>query len=113
MTPITDMLFAIALQQGRYTHPLSLCRHHGQVYSQNGEDGIIAEIFRRIGERDRFFVEIGTENGLQNNTRFLLERGWKGVWIDADFADAGELFAGFVSGGALTLIKAGVTVENV
>ena len=69
-----DFLYGIALAQGRYSHPLSLAPHHAQVYSQNGEDGIIAEIFARIGTRDRTFVEIGVENGLQNNTRFLLEQ---------------------------------------
>jgi hypothetical protein len=39
-----DFLYGIALAQGRYSHPLSLAPHHAQVYSQNGEDGIIAEI---------------------------------------------------------------------
>jgi hypothetical protein len=29
----------------RNTHPLSLARHYVQVYSQNGEDGMLAEIF--------------------------------------------------------------------
>ena len=53
----------------------SLRRHHGQVYGQNGEDGMIAEIFRRIGgPQNRLFIEIGIENGLQNNTRFCYNR---------------------------------------
>jgi hypothetical protein len=113
MSSIGDLLFAIALEQGRYTHRLSLCRHHAQVYSQNGEDGIIAEIFRRIGDRNRFFVEIGTENGLQNNTRFLLEQGWSGVWIDANFGEARDIFAEFVSSSVLTLVETKVTAENI
>jgi hypothetical protein len=36
---------------------------HGQVYSQNNEDGIIAEIFRRIGTENRTFVEFGVGDG--------------------------------------------------
>lgn len=52
---------------------------HGQVYSQNNEDGIIAEIFRRIGTQNRTFVEFGVGDVLQNNTRLLLELGWKAM----------------------------------
>src|SRR5476649_1423161 len=82
MKSVADMLFHIALARGRYSDPLSLARFQAQVYSQNGEDGMIAEIFRRIGCESKFFVEIGIEDGLQNNTRFLLEQGWQGVWIE-------------------------------
>ncbi len=56
-----------------------------QIYSQNGEDGIIEEIFKRIGENNKFFVEFGVEDGKQNNTRYLLEKnGWRGVWIEGN-----------------------------
>src|SRR5262245_12387514 len=55
-----------------------------RVFSQNGEDGVIEEIFRRIGTTNRVFVEIGCGSGIENNTRFLLEHGgWSGLWIDA------------------------------
>jgi len=114
MMSVSDLQYCIAVVQGRYRHPLSLAPHNSRLYSQNGEDGIIAEIFRRIGTRDRYFVEIGTQNGLENNTRFLLEQGWQGVWIDGDLGDARELFADFVgTGGSLRLIESTVTVENV
>ena len=53
-----------------------------KVYSQTDEDGIIAEIFRRIGAGARTFVEIGCGNGTENNTHFLLLDGWRGTWID-------------------------------
>jgi len=52
-------------------------------YSQFNEDGIIESIFSRIKENDKFFVEIGCgPNGIECNTRFLKERGWKGIQID-------------------------------
>ena len=111
-----DFLYGIALAQGRYSHPLSLAPHHAQVYSQNGEDGIIAEIFARIGTRDRTFIEIGVENGLQNNTRFLLEQGWRGLWIDGNaafLAQAREIFTEYLNSGALTIMEARVTSDNV
>jgi hypothetical protein len=53
-------------------------------YSQNGEDGAIAEIFRRIGTTSCSFVEIGSGDGTENCTRRLVEDGWTGVWIEAD-----------------------------
>ena len=37
------------LTQKRLENPLSLERYGYKVYSQNDEDGIISEIFRRIG----------------------------------------------------------------
>jgi len=53
--------------------------------SQNGEDGIIAEIFRRIGTTNTFSVEFGVEDGSECNTAELLRRhGWRGVLIEGD-----------------------------
>ena len=66
----------------RYSDPLRLPRHSFQVNSQSGEDGIMREIFRRIGTTDRVFVELGVGDGLENNTAFLLALGWRGTWID-------------------------------
>lgn len=61
-----------------------------KVYSQSDEDGIIQEIFRRIGIRRRTFIEFGCETGQENNTRYLLEQGWRGLWIEGvpDYAGA-------------------------
>lgn len=114
--PVGDMLFQIALASGRYTHPLSLARHNAQVYSQNGEDGMIAEAFRRIGTQHRVFVEIGVEDGQQNNTRLLLEQGWTGVWVDgnqAKLADARATFAGYIASGALQVVEGMVDAATV
>ena len=113
---IGDMLFSIGLQEGRYTDPLSLARHHAQVYSQNGEDGIIAEIFRRIGVTDRLFIEIGVGTGQENNTRLLLEQGWRGVWIDAnrpELARARDEFSRFTASGALVIVEAIACAETI
>jgi len=52
--------------------PYRLERFGSKGYSQNDEDGIIREIFKRIGTTDKRFVEFGTGNGLENNTVFLL-----------------------------------------
>jgi hypothetical protein len=64
--------------------PRDLHRFEAQVCSQNGEDGVIAEIFRRIGVTHRVFLEIGVGDGTENNTAFLLAQGWTGFWIDGN-----------------------------
>lgn len=52
-------------------------------YSQNGEDGIIEAIFRKIGTTNRYYAEFGGEDGLQCNTRYLMKKhGWQGVLFD-------------------------------
>jgi hypothetical protein len=66
----------------RYADPRRLQRSAFQVCSQNGEDGVIHEIFRRIGPTDRTFAEVGVGDGSENNTAFLLSQGWTGFWLD-------------------------------
>jgi len=66
------------------TDPRDLHRFEAQVCSQNGEDGVIAEIFQRIGTTSRTFLEIGVGDGRENNTAFLLSLGWTGFWVDGN-----------------------------
>jgi len=70
----------------RYRDPQRLLRFQAQVCSQNGEDGIIHEIFRRIGTTTKIFAEVGVGDGCENNTAFLLSQGWTGFWIDGESA---------------------------
>jgi hypothetical protein len=67
----------------RYGDPRRLLCYQSQVCSQNAEDGIIHEIFRRIGTTTRTFVEVGVD-GSESNTAFLLSQGWSGFWLDAN-----------------------------
>ena len=65
-----------------------------QVYSQNFEDGIIAEIFRRIGTDTRYFVEFGVESGVQCNcARLAIEEGWLGLFMEGSETDFAQLTA--------------------
>jgi hypothetical protein len=52
--------------------------------SQNGEDGVIAEILRRIHALARYFVEFGAEDGAEGNCAALAEDGWAGLFMEAD-----------------------------
>jgi FkbM family methyltransferase len=61
---------------------------HG-VFSQNGEDGIIQSIFKAIGTTDKYFVEFGTQDGSECNTRYLREKnGWHGLMMDGGFKNS-------------------------
>jgi len=70
----------------RFDDPRRLERSGFKVHSQYDEDGIISEIFRRIGTTNRQCVEFGAGNGTENCTGFLLMQGWKGLWIDGSDA---------------------------
>ena len=60
----------------RLQNALCLEQYGYKVFSQNDEDGIIAEIFRRIECEHKVFVEFGVENGLESNCHLLLHKGW-------------------------------------
>src|SRR5215831_12079738 len=70
------------LAKPRHADPKRLLRYGFKVYSQSDEDGIIQEIFRRIGTTNRTFIEFGVEAGLECNTSKLLLDGWTGLWIE-------------------------------
>ncbi|MBL7040622.1 MAG: hypothetical protein ISR77_18445 [Pirellulaceae bacterium] len=54
-------------------------------FSQNGEDGIIDVLVQKLGRANRYFVEIGASDGLENNTAWLsIARRYSGLWIDGD-----------------------------
>ncbi len=100
----------------RLENPKCLELYGFKVYSQNDEDGIIEEIFNRIGTTDKFFVEFGVENGLECNSHYLLFKGWRGLWIEGDenkFKDAFVRFFPVIRNGRLGLINAFITKDNI
>ncbi len=63
-----------------------------RVFSQNGEDGVIAEISRRAGAPGRFFVEIGAGDRIECNCAALAElAGWQGLFIEASDVETASL----------------------
>ena len=52
----------------RYGDPRRLHAAAFRAFSQHSEDGMIAEVFRRIGTTTKTFVEIGVGDGMENNT---------------------------------------------
>ena len=90
-----NLLIETILNNRVYDDPKRLERYGWKGYSQNDEDGILQEIFRRIGAPNRSFVEFGCGNGLENNTAYLLSQGWRGLWIDGDEGNARGVQTGF------------------
>ena len=87
-----------------------------QTFSQNGEDGILSEILKRIDLECGRFIEIGSGDGLENNTRLLLENGWEGLWIDGSqscCSFANEANLKFIKNGQLKIINSFVTASNI
>ncbi|RLN86442.1 hypothetical protein BBJ28_00016724 [Nothophytophthora sp. Chile5] len=65
-----------------------LWHHEWGMYSQNGEDGILREIFRQVGVEHKTYVEFGTQDGQECNTRLLREaHGWSGLLMDSGYED--------------------------
>jgi len=113
---MTNKFLEDHLKGPRYADRRKLNHFEHQVFSQNGEDGIIAEIFRRIGIKDRFFVEFGVGNGLENGTAFLLTQNWRGAWIEGDSKSVMEIQSHFrrpLQTGQLKLLNSFITAENI
>lgn len=84
-----------------------------KVYSQADEDGILGEIARRIGIDQGHFIEIGCGDGRENNSHYLLLKGWRGVWVDGDPANIAAIRAALPLDGRLRLVEQMVTRANI
>jgi hypothetical protein len=76
--------YQLTLAHPRFESPLRLERFGRKWFSQFDEDGIIAEIFRRIGTESMVFVEIAAGDGRENCSVALLWQGWRGLWVECD-----------------------------
>ena len=104
------------LQEDRYLNPKRLNRFEHQVFSQNGEDGVLREIFRRVGVESRTFLEIGVGNGQRNNTTFLLSQGWRGYWMEGNPQSVQQILHAFrrpIEQKQLTVLETVVARETV
>lgn len=104
------------LEHPKYQDEKRLERFGYSVYSQNDEDGIIAEIFRRIGITNHFFIEFGVQDGLECNSHFLLLQGWSGVFIEGSAEYCKQIQKNFetpIRQGRLTLLNEFITAENI
>lgn len=114
---IEDYIENRLLTLPKYHSPTRLNRYEKQVYSQGGEDGMLAEIFTRIGTTNCFLVEFGVGDGLKNsNSVYWLSQGWRGCWIEANAALVQKIkrrFATQISNEKLAVKHTRVTPENI
>lgn len=91
----------------------SINEFEARTSSQNGEDGILAEISRRLHIGPGFFVEFGVQDGSICNTALLAANGWSGVYIEGDEAFAERLAKRYASSTSVKTIQRFVTAENI
>ena len=72
------------IKDPKFKNEKNLLRFGYKVFSQQDEDGIIDEIFNRIGKGSRKFVEMGLETGIECNTTNLLFQKWSGLWVESN-----------------------------
>jgi hypothetical protein len=107
----------LASAQLAAAHPTSLSPYAQaelQVFSQNGEDGVIAAILTDIGVTTPSFVEFGIEDGSTGNCVFLADvLGWSGLFIEADPGQGARLAAKYANRTDVRTLTAHVTPENI
>ena len=100
----------------RFQDEKRLLKYEYTVFSQYGEDGIIHEIFKRIGTTNKYFIEFGGNDGSYNNSTNLLLNGWTGLWIEADLKmikTAENIFEKYIKSEHLKIKNSFVTVDNI
>jgi len=90
-----------------------LLAYRSNVTSECGEDGILAQLFERLGITKGYCVEVGAFDGVRfSNTRSLLaERGWRGLLVEKDVTAYGQLRALYESNPAVSTVLAEVTTK--
>ena len=112
---VTDQIDRLR-KDARYGDSKNLIPYGYKMYSQNDEDGIIREIFNRIGATNKVFVEFGIGNGLENNTLALLFDGWNGLWIEASSESVKAIrknMPRIIDSGKLKVIESFITKKNI
>ncbi len=120
-----SVYLAVAELARRYTHvsdvrapdaptPPELTPFELRAFSQNGEDGVLAEILRRVGTPERFFVEFGVESGREGNCVYLADvAGWRGLFMEAGGAFFELLERKYAAQDRVATLCAMVSPENV
>ena len=59
--------------------------HQWNVFTREGEDGILLHLFLSIGNTNKQFIDIGSNDGINSNCANLaLHHAWNGIFIDAN-----------------------------
>jgi hypothetical protein len=75
----------IAMRESRMIDPKNPHTWEFSGFSQNGEDGIIDYLRNKIKIKNNYFIEIGSANGFENNSAWLLfTQNYSGIMIDGN-----------------------------
>ncbi len=70
---------------------IDLTAYEKSIYSQNGEDGIIAKIFQLIEPSSWSYVDLGAGDGKTGSSTYLLRlQGWTGLSLDRSYENRGD-----------------------
>lgn len=111
-----DRYISEILKQKKYKSEKNITKHGFKAFSQFDEDGIIEEIFNRVGVSNKTFLEIGVGDGLENNSLYLLTKGWSGIWIEGSKKNVKKIntkFEDAILSDRLKVIEKIVTAYNV
>jgi hypothetical protein len=92
--------------------PTDLTLFELSVFSQNGEDGVLAEILGRVGVAGRRFVEVGASANEANCLLLADAFGWSGLFVDADAHECDGLARRYAGFPGIKVVHALVTTAN-
>jgi len=88
---INHLRVATALSRGALVAPLRTIKDSNPVswefsaFSQNGEDGIIDQLTRKLIKSNHYFIEIGAYDGIECNTAYLaIARKYNGLMVEGN-----------------------------
>lgn len=93
---------------------VNLLDYKKNVISQNGEDGIIEQIFKLVGDGNKICCEFGGWDGIHlSNTRHLIQQGWTGIFVEGNPARHNEAVANYADNAKVHCINSFVdATEN-
>lgn len=91
-----------------------LLDYQNNVTSECGEDGILAHIFEKIGEGNKYCVEVGAHDGVRFSNTFALirDQNWSAVLIESDPAAYQKLESSYRSSERVRTINAKVATTG-
>ena len=91
----------------------SFLQFRKNINSQNGEDGIIEEIFSLLNVKNGNFIEFGAWDGKHfSNTYKLFQEGWSGIYIEGDSEKYKDLVKNFKDYENITCLQEYVGFED-
>lgn len=87
--------------------------YKSDTFTQNGEDGIIDAIFKRIGTKTKVCCEFGAWDGIHlSNCRRLILDGWSALMIEGDETRFNDLLSNYSNNGLVKCVNKYVDAKH-